>query len=473
MTSVSKVKRLERSFQQSVIKEANEPQRERISWNRLLAYLALSLLALVAFAPTHLALLTCTVATLSIAYSLIAERVITLGTVFELGFLTLVGADIALNFNSLQRVFELRDLEAGVALHVLAFATVMTAYYCYRERPRAKADTAPEVGTSSPSLFLLATLYVMAVASVAPRAVQRFSTGRSGSGGSAVSSDSAIEALLGAIQHGLVISLTALVTYTITQHYNRGLALSLAASAPLLLLVFMIGTRYLLLYAVAAPLIIALARGIRVGRFLLTGGIIAVIAMGATAAMRSFRTQGLSNSSLRFDPLSIFGSEGLVKTSAQLVQYFETRSHLLGESTLSVLTSPIPRALWSEKPTLIGYWFPREVQAPSSFSEGHSVSFGIIGDAYADGGTIGVLLISIFIGLLLAKANAFARRAFFTGGRNLLFASLCYPTAFFAVRSPTTALLTLAAATGIIFLATAISSPRKLATSSCHSDRRS
>ena len=423
-------------------------------WIRIFGYLTLAMGAVAQIAPFRLTLITFGLVTLSLLHSIVFMRFITLGTMFEIGFLALVGTDIVTNFDDLQGFINLDFLSAGVSLHILAFATLMTVYYLHSTKLGKEESTPSVSATRSPSLIAVVAVYVATLLTLAPRASQRFALGRSGSGGSALSSDSALDALLGAAQHGLVVSLGALVTYTLMTRFKRGLVLSYAVCSPLLLMIFVIGTRYLLLYAVVPPVVIALALRPDTKRVASLGGIIAIVAVVASSAMRSFRTEGFANSRLAFDPIAVFGSEGLMKTSAQLVQYFENRSHLFGESTLSVLISPIPRSLWSDKPSLIGYWFPREIQSPKSFSDGHSVSFGIIGDAYADGGTLGVFLFSTLLGLLLSVANTFAHRALAAGGTNLLVASILYPTAFFAVRSPTTACLTLAAATVILLLAT-------------------
>jgi hypothetical protein len=98
----------------------------------------------------------------------------------------------------------------------------------------------------------------------------------------------------------------------------------------------------------------------------------------------------------------------------------------------------IPRAIWPDKPTMLGYWLIREYG--SGFSDSHSASFGFTGDLYADFGNFSLLIcffIGIVIGLLQKQVNKNLQSNSYS---NTLFVML-YPATFFYVRSPQTSLI--------------------------------
>src|SRR5438045_6884759 len=105
-----------------------------------------------------------------------------------------------------------------------------------------------------------------------------------------------------------------------------------------------------------------------------------------------------------------------------------------GASTLAILLFWIPRALWPDKPTLMGYWFPR-IASSRGFSAGHSIGLTFAADSYADFGFIGGILFCAIIGLTFGFVDRKAMRLAATPGTPYLVAvAPMYGAAVFAIR---------------------------------------
>ena len=70
-----------------------------------------------------------------------------------------------------------------------------------------------------------------------------------------------------------------------------------------------------------------------------------------------------------------------------------------GESSGAVLVFWVPRAIWPDKPTMMGYWLPRAFYYDGYFAEGFSAAQGFCGNAYMDFGFWGAVLFWFVSGL--------------------------------------------------------------------------
>jgi hypothetical protein len=93
------------------------------------------------------------------------------------------------------------------------------------------------------------------------------------------------------------------------------------------------------------------------------------------------------------------------------VTYFypEKRSYLYGESVWGVLANPIPRRFWANKPVGFGYSIAQDIygveRPPSNFGP------SIVGEFYANGGFLAVVLAMSLIGFLCKSYDFLLLRA--------------------------------------------------------------
>jgi hypothetical protein len=134
-------------------------------------------------------------------------------------------------------------------------------------------------------------------------------------------------------------------------------------------------------------------------------------------------------------------SEKSVQSMTQAVIYARHRGHTDGRTSAAVLVFWVPRALWPDKPTLIGFWLPREFGRVES---GFSAAPAFTGSSYVDFGLWGSVVLWFIGGLFFGVLErATARVCAAEGDARVLFVAPLYGGAFFAVRSPDTAALTL------------------------------
>jgi hypothetical protein len=118
------------------------------------------------------------------------------------------------------------------------------------------------------------------------------------------------------------------------------------------------------------------------------------------------------------------------------------RGHTDGSTASAVLVFWVPRALWQDKPTLMGYWLPRFFST-RGFSEGFSASQGFAGNAYVDFGHTGGVVFWFFCGLLLGLFERATARVCAVGDARVILVAPLFGGAFFAVRSFDTTFLLL------------------------------
>ena len=236
-----------------------------------------------------------------------------------------------------------------------------------------------------------------------------------------------------------------------------GAGRALALSSPVILIQFIIGTRFPLLFSIVGWLVVYLVyfRVSAKGIFLTV--VLALTLLSASTLMRSFRTHGLANfdvgqfvdEEISAKPKAPFEradgpmGEGVVYVMAEIMRYFRSHEPLRGRSSAMITVFWVPRVLWPSKPTLMGYWFPR-VRGEGGFSKGHSVSYTFAGDAYADFGFNWGVAFCFFLGILFGRVDRWSQRQVQRSDKPwIIIASALYPATFFAVRSLQTATITM------------------------------
>lgn len=413
------------------------PHRALLLW----AYVAVALMGLWSEGAGPISMAAMLIVTAASAVSrILVDARISVPLVWEVGFLAIIGASYLGSRAAIPPDITPSAMAASLQLLVVGHAVVVVVVDLASRSTDTHLVTAGRMATRHQlPATLVVGLMVIAMAYLAPSALASAQFGRSASFGEA--------GPINALGDAVSVTVPTLAAVVLTQ---RGVRHQLfwvyVLSAPMLVMHFLIGTRYLLLIAAVAPLIFLLGTDLRDRRArwgYVIGGV-AVIA--AAAGMLAFRVTGVSGGdlSLRLSPL--LSDEGIIESVARLVQYFNSQPHLLGGSALSIAVFAIPRSLWPEKPTLIGYWFPREYGL-AGFSEYHSISFGYVADGYADFGLAGVVLYSMIIGVALSWAQRFLSTNARSRGLSGSAAALVVPAVIFGVRSPVTALITM---TGIL-----------------------
>lgn len=255
--------------------------------------------------------------------------------------------------------------------------------------------------------------------------------------------------ILGNMINALGYILPAVIAYYVVIIQKKSILFALLLSLPVLMMQFLIGTRFPLLFSIIGFSIVIFAHyPLQKLNFkqLMIGSFLALLLIFGSAAMKNFRTQGFSQSEIQlFDSNSKngfaeiilnFGSpEGVIDMTSLMFDYFDHNEHIYGESSSFLLYFWIPREIWPDKPTMLGHWFIREYR--SGFSEGHSASFGFSGDLYADFGWFSLIPI-FFIGRLLKVGENFKSKMLLSKQYQMVLGAMLFPYVFFFVRSPIT-----------------------------------
>ncbi|MGI6521067.1 MAG: oligosaccharide repeat unit polymerase [Fermentimonas sp.] len=235
--------------------------------------------------------------------------------------------------------------------------------------------------------------------------------------------------------------------YSINIRKNKTLT-GLLLAAPIFIIQLLIGTRYHLLFSLSGFLFMILKnKKIKVSNiiliillvifFIFISDYMLINRTGNPSATIEVTTFSFVDNPEKF-LASYMSPEGVVDMTNLMFNHFDNHSHMYGLASSYIFIFWIPRAIWPDKPTMLGYWLIREYG--SGFSDSHSASFGFTGDLYADFGNFSLLIcffIGIVIGLLQKQVNKNLQSNSYS---NTLFVML-YPATFFYVRSPQTSLI--------------------------------
>lgn len=304
----------------------------------------------------------------------------------------------------------------------------------------------------SKSIYLFILLLTVFVVIEGSLALNAFLYGRLNAGGADIGH---------MIFRGLGFVLPNIFFYYFTFIKRKSVFYSFMTSLPIFFIFFLSGTRYYFLFSVFGFMIqyiLSIKSLKKQANILLVSGCLIVV---SSLLMRNFRDD---NSQIKLNEVSnnvtdvsyviaskYLSNEGIIRMSNILFRHFEYNDHLYGKSSLFITYFWYPRSLWPEKPTMLGSWFAKKylVNVPDS----HNVSFGYIGDLYADFGYFSLIFYPI-IGFLLYRLNS--RVVLNNISNNFKFNRVIifvfYPFVFFCVRDPITSIMSLLGAFFFYFI---------------------
>ena len=259
--------------------------------------------------------------------------------------------------------------------------------------------------------------------------------------------------LFGEIVGSIGIVLPAIAFYYFRVYRKSKIWIAWIISIPILLILFMLGIRNTLLFAflgfVIAGKYIDLTHLNK--KLFISLGLAAAFLLGVSGFMRNYRVGGLEgggrdfgnddkNSSLAVRIARSMSGEGIIKCMNYEKIYFDNNPYTFGTNTGFILYFWIPRALWHDKPTMLGHWLVREEE--TNVPNAHSSSYGFAGEPYADFGYLSLILI-FFYGVGLKKIEVFQKRNFRLSDKKSIMGAMMYPWVFFFVRSPITSTISL------------------------------
>ncbi len=293
------------------------------------------------------------------------------------------------------------------------------------------------------TVIMILLLYILFLYGAVPRALQIFRYGRVNLTGNAT------PVFLSGFMQSIGLVLPAILSFVVRYVWNRRRywLYSIALSMPVLILLFMGGTRFPLLFSASGLFIVLLAGKRLAFRQMVIGAVACLILITLAEGMKAFRTFGAQEGLFRLliqekesERILIGSNESVIDQTSLMMDFFRDHEHLRGMSSAYLLYFWIPRKVWPDKPTMLGYWLFRETRGSKGFSKGHSYSLGFTGETYADFGYLGAVFSSFLLGLLLAHLDLFVKHKVDVGHTTgLILAATCYGYAFFFVRSPLTA----------------------------------
>ena len=262
--------------------------------------------------------------------------------------------------------------------------------------------------------------------------------------GNALGSGSVMRIIVNAI--GMVTP--ALIGYFFVYH-TKNKWLSLFFVIPLVIIQFMISTRFRVLYMVLPYLIIMNIFPLQIDkkrRLLVVGILLVVFSVGSTN-LKKYRYTSLRED-LDFsalyerssNPFVSFANkmspEGVVHMTMLANDYFKIRPLSHGREITYVTYFWVPRAIWKDKPTPIDYWLIREYE---NIGESVTTASGFTGEIRADFGYYCFIIVFLW-GIALKYLDMFIvvkYRKDKTYDR--VITAMFFPWIFFFVRSPNTA----------------------------------
>ncbi len=387
---------------------------------------------------------------LYVAIDLILIRRIHLLHVWQLAFNFIFLSEI----NTDSSLYFLDNILFTVQFLCTANILIILGYYTYS--PKAKAKVKDKESTVNrlrrSTLIFLICLMLVYVGYTLPFAIKSFLFGRDFA--MTDSSGGFVGSIIGALAH----ILPAAFAYYFMQLKTPRMINAIIFSLPIWVLLFMIGTRFPLLFSVMGLVIVVLS--LRQTKLTTKNYVYLFLAMGVLYGSSIFMKQLRSNFRDPTTVISIdenemrlpriagnFGSnERVVEISSKLFTYYEhpDNKHQLGMGYAFILYFWVPRSVWPDKPTMAGHWFVRKIRV---VSENYSAALGFTGQFYIDFGYYGLIFIFL-LGMLLRRGEFFFETYKRSKSFDLVVGAMFYPVIFFFVRSPLTALISFA---GIFF----------------------
>lgn len=307
-------------------------------------------------------------------------------------------------------------------------------------------DSQSRRGLKKSSLLFMIALTAIYFAYTLPFALKSYVFGRA----YAVSESGA--GFLGSVVASFAYVLPAAYAYYFMTLKKPRLVWAIILSTPIWFLLFLIGTRFPLLFSVLGLAIVSLSlrkKKLTVRNYVFLG-LGMVVLFFSSILMKQLRRGLPSDSSavVQFDDsqrtlpqkVGALGSNELVvDITTKLITYYEhpDNRHQLGKASSFILYFWVPRVIWPDKPTMVGHWFIRKVQP---VSEHHSAALGFTGELFVDFGYYSLIAVFL-IGWGLKASENFFISCTRSRSLDLVIGAMFYPLLFFFVRSPVTSLM--------------------------------
>ena len=373
----------------------------------------------------------------------VTDRSVLLIYAFQLGLIAFVFPDGFVYTND----FTPSTLEIRAATYInLAIVFFSSSYWVFYSRPKQiKQQYINSVKFNS--LFILIFIELLYLVFMFKFTVQSISFGRA----SAVE-DGGLNVAGRGILNVIAMILPGLISFAIShKNYSRikQLSYSIILTIPIFIFIFLQGNRFPLLFSLSIFLFINFPKFlIKPEKSFFSSFIVIVIGLLISSQMVNLRN---SVYGVNGEP-KLFGfikSEGILESNVMLMRYFDFNDNTYGTSLLNILFFWIPRSIWSEKPTYLGFWLIREFEDVGSQ---HSAGFGFSGEAYADFGLFGGLLACSALGLIFSRLERFNYIHRKTYNIKFFYCALLMPFSFFMARNLDTAIFMLISISLLIYL---------------------
>jgi hypothetical protein len=320
---------------------------------------------------------------------------------------------------------EFREFEITPAVFIISLATVLllTALACNSNK--SIIDMVGERDRSKNlylSKWITVPLFVIYVSLMAVPAYLTLTLGRAEVYEAAFASISLAIPFLNAMGY--------LLPPFIHLSFNKGrvqLLLKVAMISMVFLIQVGIGNRFILLFS----FFIFISMIIDVRKIKLKNVVLPLLLLSTlSVAMTQLRSAGETvNAEAAAD------SEGIIYYTSGLVKYYKDNPHsyLPVYSTFS-LYFIVPRAIWPNKPELIGSWLLKTGLFHHNFSEGHSGSVSFVGPFFADFGSLFFLPMMLLGAVLVGLDRYLLKYVGECSARGIIAASFV-PLVFFGYRS--------------------------------------
>lgn len=381
-----------------------------------------------------------------IAIDLKNTKSITFLQVWVFSFIFIINSEMLLLDNDISTELDL----ATARFLITANNTVIIGYLLNIKKPsiqhNIKIANSNLIQIKNDRLYLVLIILfeIIYIIYFLPNALSSFYTGRN---------TNIISTSESSMAFSTILSSMGMILPAITAFYikikNRKTIYAILLTSPIFLILFLNGTRFPLLFSTVGLLsVCGLIRFHNLKlKYITILALSAIILIQLTSIMKDFRVRGVRNKSeveLTVDKKKYFSSEvakemspeGIFDMSRLMLKYFEFNPHTLGVSSGFILYFWIPRTIWPEKPTMIGYWLLRTDR--SGFSIGNNSSFGFAGELYSDFGLFSLIFLLI-LGMVIKKIER-GWNTIIKGplSYQIIIYSMLLPYLFFFVRSPVT-----------------------------------
>jgi hypothetical protein len=368
------------------------------------------------------------------------------------GFLLIITPEGLQSADKIARIYGQEAFDIASRCLVASHLAVLFGHDLIFNEAKVRPSTSPWRLSTRLAVPLLVILWCAATVYLLPTALVAFRGGRVATG---LSSTALFDVIAGAIVASLRIVIPIAAVWIARRRRGLDRYLMLAVAAGSIALEMIYAVRFVLLFVSVGCFVAWTAPGPLTRRAFVILAVIAVSLALASAVSKSSRTYGLGTADVgevveNTSTDYFIMSEESVKSMTQAVVHAKRRGFTDGRTTFTLAFFWVPRAFWPEKPTLIGYWLPREF---GRVDAGHSAAPGFTGSTYVDVGLWPSVVVWFFAGLLFGLFERVAARVLASPEDTRLFlVAPLYGASFFAVRSPDTTAVMLSGALIAAFL---------------------